>query len=347
MSPADAAVAAAFRQQMAWCRHDHAAPFTADVIAAVLRDFEAGGDWRRLVGGWPGDPLTDAVSLRAAGALHRLALQGIAPFADLYARLDRDPEALDGAVRLAGAREDVAAWLANPPQTNEVMRSAVLLGGLFEIARAQGLPLHLREMGCSGGLNLNWDRYRYRLGETVWGPQDSPVHLEPRWTGPSPRPAPLQVLSRRGADQLPADLSDPGARLRLLSYVWADQADRLARVRGALDLAAADPPPVDKADAADWVEAQLRALQPGATTVLYHSFVWLYLPDRTRARIRAALERAGETATASQGLAWLAFEGEDTIDSPALNLTLWPGGATRRLARAQPHGRWVQWLAED
>jgi hypothetical protein len=343
MTPADIATAEAFRRQIDWCAANHAAPFTADLLAAVLRDFEAGGDWRRLLGGWSGDPLTDAVALRAAGALHRLALQGVEPFAGLYAALDRDPEALDRAVRLAGAREDVAAWLANPPQTNEVMRSAVLIGGLFEIARAQGLPLHLREMGCSAGLNLNWDRYRYRLGETDWGPEDSPVRLEPLWTGPSPQPAALQILSRRGVDQLPVDLSDRQARLRLLSYVWADQADRVARVRAALDLAAADPPPVDRADAADWVEGELAELRPGATTVLYHSYVWLYLPEPAKARIRAALERAGATATQSRGLAWLTFEGEDSIDSPALSLTLWPGGATRRLAWAHPHGRWVDW----
>ena len=57
MTPADQATAAAFRQQIQWCA---AAPFTADVIAAVLRDFEAGGDWRRLLGGWPG-PIRTAV----------------------------------------------------------------------------------------------------------------------------------------------------------------------------------------------------------------------------------------------------------------------------------------------
>jgi hypothetical protein len=27
-----------------------------------------------------------------------------------------------------------------------------------------------------------------------------------------------------------------------------------------------------------------------------------------------------------------------------LTLTLWPGGETRTLAVAHPHGRWVQWL---
>lgn len=345
MSPADQAVADAIRLQIGWCDQDHGAPFTADVLRALLRDFEAGGDWRRLLGEWLTDPVMDALSLRGAGALHRLALKGIEPFAGLYARLDRDPKALDEAVRLAGARPEVAGWLKNPPQTNEVMRAAVFLGGFFEIVRAQRLPLRMLEMGCSGGLNLLWDRYHYRLGETVWGPEDSAVRLEPLWRGASPAPAPLRIASRRGVDQLPVDLSDPEARLRLLSYVWADQAERVARVRGALAVAARDPPPVDKADAADWVERQLAELPAGTTTVLYHSFVWLYLPPQTKARVRRAVERAGERARAGAGLAWLSFESGDSPEKPSLDLTLWPGGAKRTLALAHPHGRWVEWLS--
>ena len=346
MTPADQAIADAFRQQIGWCRADHGAPFTADLLAALLRDFEAGGGWRRLLGDWPADPLIDAVALRAAGAMHRLALKDIEPFAELFSRWERDVETLDRAVRLAAAREDVPAWLKNPPQTNEVMRSAMFLGGFFEIARTQRLPLNLREIGSSGGLNLNWDRYRYRLGDTAWGPEDSPVHLEPRWIGPSPQGVDVEILSRRGVDQLPVNLSDPEARLRLLSYVWADQADRVARVRGALELATADPPTVDQGDAADWVEVQLAQLPADRTTVLYHSYVWHYLPSPAQQRIREALARAGETATANQGLAWLSYEGDGNVETPALKLTLWPGGETRNLARGHPHGRWIEWLAK-
>src|SRR6185312_3068391 len=172
-APADQAMIEAFHTQIGWCRPS--APFTADVLAAVLR------------GGWPGDPLADAAALRAAGGLHRLALMEIEPFSRVYARLDRDPEALDQAARTAGAWPQMAGWLKNPPQTNEVARSAALLAGFLAVARAQGLPLRLREMGCSGGLNLLWDRYRIQLGEAAWGPEDSPVRLTPAWEGPSPR----------------------------------------------------------------------------------------------------------------------------------------------------------------
>lgn len=346
MTPADQAMAEAFRTQAGWCRQNHVAPFTADLAEAMLRDFEAGGAWRRLLGGWAADPIADAAVLRAIASAHRLALKDIEPFAGAFARLDRDPAVLDEVARAAARWPETAQWLRNPPQTNEVMRSAVFLGGFLKVARTLGLPLRMREVGCSAGLNLMWDRYRYRLGDTVWGDQESPVRLEPRWEGPSPGPAPITVASRRGVDQLPVDLADPEQRFRLLSYVWADQAERVERVRGAMHLALQDPPPVDHGDAADWVEAELAELPEGQTTVLYHSYVWSYLSAATQARMRAALAEAGARAHAGAGLAHLAFESVDGTEKSALTLRLWPGGERQLLADAHPHGRWVKWLAD-
>ena len=345
MTPADLKMAEAFRTQIGWCRKG-VAPFTADLLEAMLRDFEAGGGWRRLLGEWPADPIADAATLRAVGGAHRLALKGVEPCASVFARLDRDPAVLDEVARATARWPEMGEWLKNPPQTNEVMRSAVFLGGFLEVARAQGLALRMREMGSSAGLNLLWDRFRFRLGDTAWGAEDSPVRLEPRWEGPSPASAPIIVASRRGVDQLPIDLADPEQRSRLLSYVWADQAERVERLRGALHLALQDPPPVDHGDAADWVEAELAELPEGQTTVLYHSYVWSYLPAATQARIKAALIEAGARARPDAGLAHLAFESADGTEKSALTLTLWPGGERRVLAEAHPHGRWVRWLAD-
>jgi len=340
-------MAEAFRTQAGWCRQNHVAPFTADLAEAILRDFEAGGAWRRLLGGWPADPIADAAALRAIGGAHRLALKGVEPCAGVFARLDRDPAVLDEVARATARWPETAQWLRNPPQTNEVMRSAIFLGSFLKVARTLGLPLRMREVGSSAGLNLLWDRYRYRLGETAWGPEDSPVRLEPRWEGRSPKPAPIAVASRRGVDQLPVDLADPEQRFRLLSYVWADQAERLERVRAAMQLALQDPPPVDHGDAAEWVEAELAELPEGQTTVVYHSYVWSYLPSATQARIRTALAEAGARAHAGAGLAHLAFESVDGTEKSALTLRLWPGGGERQvLADAHPHGRWVRWLAD-
>ncbi|MEI9891022.1 MAG: DUF2332 family protein [Caulobacteraceae bacterium] len=339
MTPEDQAMAAAFRTQIGWCRPT--APFTADLLEAILRDFEAGGGWRGLLGGWAAEPIADAATLRAIGGVHRLALMGVEPFKAVYARLDRDAKALDEAARAAAAWPDMPRWLENPPQTNETMRSAVFLGGFLEVARAQGLPLRMREMGASAGLNLLWDRYRFKLGDTVFGPEDSPVRLEPKWEGPSPEPAPIVLASSKGVDQLPIDLSDPQQRFRLLSYVWADQADRLDRMRGAVELARQALPVVEQGDAADWVERELAELPAGQTTVLYHSYVWQYLPRATQDRVTAALEAAGRRTGPDTGLAHLALESAHGTELTNLTLTLWPGGETRVLAEAHPHGRWV------
>ena len=315
------------------------------MLAAVLRNFEAVGPWHRLLGDWPGNPLADALPLRAAGGMHRLALQGVEPFKAAYERLDSDPAVLDELASAAASWPAMAGWLGNPPQTNEVMRSAVLLGGFLEVARAQRLPLRLLEMGASAGLNLLWDRYRCRLGSGAWGPEDSPVVLEPEWSGSSPAAAEIVVASRQGVDQLPVDLSVPAQRIRLLSYVWAEQSERMARVRSALELASRDPPPVQRGDAADWVEAGLATLPEGQTTVLYHSYVWSYLPKPVQDRISAALDQAAARTHGGTGLAHLAFESVDGTERSALSLTLWPSGDRRVLADAHPHGKWVRWAA--
>ena len=49
-------------------------------------------------------------------------------------------------------------------------------------------------------------------------------------------------------------------------------------------------------------------------------------------------------ATRAAPLAWLRMEFFDSSAPAELRLTLWPGGAERVLARAHPHGEWVEWL---
>lgn len=336
-------IPAAFALQARWCEQ-LGAPFSAALMRALADDWTQGGALRTLLPAWPGDAVADALALRVAGALHRLVIDGTEPaLAAAYA--DGTPPA---PAQLAAAIEGHAAlwrdYLAHSPQTNEIGRSALLLGGYAVIAAHTGLPLALREIGASAGLNLLWDHFHYRLGGAGWGEPTAGVVIEADWRGrPPPLPPRIAVASRAGCDRAPIDLRDAGQRQRLLSYVWPDQPQRLARLRAALALAEREPPPLTAADAADWAEAELAAPQPGACLVLAHSIVWSYLRAATQQRLRAALHTAGGRARPDAPLAWLRYELRRADAAPELRLTLWPGGVERRLATGHPHGAWADW----
>jgi hypothetical protein len=120
---------------------------------------------------------------------------------------------------------------------------------------------------------------------------------------------------------------------------------RLERLNAALSLAAMQPFSLTKVDAAAFVRRSLASRQCGAAYVLFHSIMWQYLPDDTKASIAADLPNAGEAATADAPIAWLRMEPLSTTDKYAtLSLTLWPSGETRCLARCDYHGRWIEWL---
>lgn len=130
-------------------------------------------------------------------------------------------------------------------------------------------------------------------------------------------------------------------RLRLLAYLWPDQPDRLARTAAALDLAARVRPPVDRADAADWLETCLSTPAEGALHLIFHTVAWQYFPPATQARALAAMDTASRRST----IARLSMEADSHNPGAGLSLTLWPGGETIRLGRADFHGRWVDWQA--
>ncbi len=343
-----AAMLAAFDKQIAWC-NGLGAPFTARLLAALAEDIARGGPAATLVGGWIGDPVADALALRLAGALHALVLGGADPKLAACYRSGTQGDAEPLRPALLAALDEHAdflrGFLASPPQTNEVGRSAVLLGGFLEVAASARLPLRLLEIGSSAGLNLIWDHYQYRLADRRWGNPASPVRLQPDWEGPlPPLEAPLAVVERAGCDVAPVDLEQHDDRLRLRSYVWADQLDRLARLEAGIAVARRIGVMVERADAGTWVRAKLEVLAPGRATILFHSVMWQYMSTATQGAVRDAIDRAGARATEASPLAWLRLEPPRPDARPELHLTRWPGERQHRLGIAHPHGEFVQWL---
>lgn len=344
-----------FAEQGGWCR-DLGSPFTADLCNAFAADFTACGPVFALCEDWQGNPRKDALGLRLAGALHCAVLSGAAP--DLAAqypamRPDWDMQAVWPVARswLAANLDTARAFLTSPPQTNETRRSIALLPGFLELAARFDGPMHLLELGASAGLNQNWDKYSYATRE--WqrlARPDSGVLITTDWRGPPPAHlgADIKIASRAACDLNPIDLSDDAAVLRLKSYTWPDQAERLARLDAAIALARETGVTVDKADAADWIEAKLAARPASGLTVVYHSIFLIYPPHEQIARIKAAIAKAGAAAAPDAPLAWLCYEpeslfgGDKTSPKMHTRLQVWPGGEAKVMAISDGHVTQVQ-----
>jgi hypothetical protein len=139
-------------------------------------------------------------------------------------------------------------------------RAAALVFGFLEVAASTGLPMRLLEVGASAGLNLRFDRFRYGGGGASWCDATSPVDLTGLWAdAPGQVDTSVEVVERRGCDLRPVDPTSEEGRLALRASVWADQHQRLARLRGALELAARVPAVVDAASLERWLPGQLAA----------------------------------------------------------------------------------------
>ena len=230
-----------------------------------------------------------------------------------------------------------------PPQTNELRRSAVLLPAFLTVARTFEKPLRLSEIGSSSGLNLLWDQYSYRLGDQDWGASDSAIRLMPDWQGPSPAMGEITVNDRAGCDLNPLDLLDPNERLQALSYIWPDQTERVKRTISAMDLFRKFRPKVERSHALPWLERRLATPQNDCVHVVFHSIVVQYFSPEDKSALTERMALAGQRASARAPLAWIQYEADDQDEGAGVTLTTWPDGAQRQLARADFHGRWVNW----
>lgn len=337
----------AFLNQAESCRR-LGSPFSAMVMEALASQLDPTTAAGRRIGEWPGNigPSGASVPLRVAGALHALVRLGRAnELALLYPPhpLPEQNVLLEPVSKTLATHDAwIARFLDSPPQTNEIGRSSLLYAGLIAITGFFKLPIVLLEIGSSAGLNLVPERYGYTFGNLQTGDLASPVQLAPTWTGPAPSGIKPAISARRGCDQNPIDVQHPESRERLLAYIWPDQPVRLSRTKAAIALLATNAPKIDRADAVDWVEAQIQS-SPGndQARVVMHSITMNYLTDTAKDRIRAAIETAGAAATDGAPLAWLSFEQEGRL--AALRLRLWPHRIDRLLATADPHGSSVTW----
>jgi hypothetical protein len=238
-------------------------------------------------------------------------------------------------------REFVARFVREQTvQTNEVRRAWGLLPGFLSTGAS---CVDLIELGASAGLLLEFDRYAYRYRAGAWGDGSLELAGDDRGGPPAELLArALEVGRRRGVDLDPVDVTtDEGARL-LEAFVWPGQSERMERLRAAIAIVRDDPPELVRGDYVDLLPSLLRERRDGVLTVVFSSVSTIYLHEERYQELASALARAGRDGL----LAWVSFEAprdDREYGGVALDVTVWPGGATRRLAKVDFHCDWLEW----
>jgi hypothetical protein len=301
-------------------------------------DFEQGGSklYASLARSLADEPIVEALvgehepkweaPLRLFGGVHYLELSGMVqhPWAKVRGVLEAN-------------REWLARFVAEQPiQTNEVQRCWGLLPAFLTVADGRRLDL----------IELYLDRYAYRYGEEHWGDRGAGLMLSGRAEG-GPPPNLLrtegEVGSRIGIDRRPVDVTtDHGARL-LEAFVWADQTDRLDRVRRAIEIAREDPPRLLDGDYVEVLPALLAERDLDALTVVYHSVSTVYLRQEERDCLDEILAEEGRRGSIAR-ISYEVDRDTTTFHGFALDAETWPGGR-RRLALLDGHANSLDWVA--
>lgn len=334
----------AFLEQAGHCRA-LGSPFMDRLLTMLSAHWPEDTELAAKCSTYTGDigPKGHSLPLRIASGLHALVLQEADPALALVYPPNAVPDtAFQNEIIAALYRHDAGLtnWITLAPQTNEVRRSAALIGVAHLLARRFGLQFALSELGASAGLNLMFDQFHLHVG-AGYGPE-SDVALTPEWNGDLPPKAQVAVKERRGVDLNPLNSVDAKDALRLQSYLWPDQSERIARTRAAIAMNTAT---VDKADAIDWLKQRLDTPTKDCIHMVYSTVAWQYFPKDRQIEGTALMEAAGTRATESAPLAWLSYEADGDTRGAALTLRLWPGDVTLSLGRADFHGRWIDWHA--
>jgi hypothetical protein len=238
--------------------------------------------------------------------------------------------------------------MARSTQTNEVGRLATLLPAF--VALVPEGPIALIEAGASAGLNLFPERWGYAWttsGRVV--ELGAPPRLPCSVTGPAPLPERLPAVAwRGGVDLNPLDVTDADTARWLEILVWPEQDDRRERLRRAVEVAAAEPPPLVRGDLVEELPALVDEAAGHGTVVVFHSAVAAYLPLEQRAQLQELMRGL----VADGACHWVSNEGPNVL--PEITATAPDGDLTahhfvlgvdgRMVARTHGHGRYLQWL---
>lgn len=349
----DESIEQALALQSTGCAH-LGSPLYSRLLDDLLNDFRTRGRTASVLGGRPERPVRDALPLRLLGAVHRIVLRGDAPSlavhypsADAYRPSEQPSIPVDRFLDVVDEfGEEVADELGRQVQTNEVGRSVVHLSLANWLGGLGLVEFDLLEIGASAGLNLNFDRFHAVTANGAMGRESSLVRFDEGWFDSPPALSTRQAacVERSGCDVSPLDATRPADALRLQSFVWPDQADRLARLRGAITIAETHPPSVVDMSADEFLAQRLPAPMQ-RTRLVFHSIVWQYLLPVVQDEVRRLIAEAGSRATDGTPLVWARMEPAGAVAD--VRATVFSGNGKAReylLAEVGYHGQQLRWL---
>ena len=234
-------------------------------------------------------------------------------------------------------------------QTNVILRCSALLPAFARIHRAGGnAPLALIEIGPSAGLNLQWNRFRYAYadGAVKWGDPGSAVQVECEIRGDvdlPELPAEIPVAWRRGVDINPIDIDDADAVQWLRALIWPEHVQRHARLANAIEIARRHPPEIVRGSAAEHLPELLASAPPDTTLCVYGTHTLYQFPKDAL----IATYKAMQAASRKRPIDFIQMEGTGDRCSEVKHVAYRDGERdTTLLARANPHGRWLEWCCE-
>ena len=328
-------------------------PMYKALFTELLEDYEMGGRTYALLAGRSNKPIHDATPLRLAGAIHRVVLRGDdARLARHYPSVGGKPGEdfpSDFIAYMRDHLDEIELGLNGQVQTNEVGRSVVHLVLSHWVTQFGISEMDWLEVGASAGLNLNFDRFYACYKQLRMGDPQSSLRFMGDWFGNEPivpRNA-AKVVQRKGVDPYPIDITNEDEELRLLSFVWPDQRERLQRLRAAIDIAKQHKPLIDRESADTWIQRQLTR-ERDRGTVVFHSITWQYLGRDVQKQFVSSLEEAGAKATAEKPLIWARMEPAGPVAD--VRATVWNGSAEPmnfRLCEVSYHGQNMNWIGEQ
>jgi len=248
---------------------------------------------------------------------------------------------------IARHRDVLARLIATrTTQTNEVGRCAVLWPVLQRLVEATGRRrIALLDVGCSAGLNLGVDRWRYRYvddasGATIATTPDRDARapeiacrlLAGTPAGAVTRDAVPEIAARAGVDLHPVDVDDAAAVRWLRACLWPHDAERRARFDAAVAIARTQAWPLRaRSDVVAAVGEWLDELPADAMPVVFNSWVLSYFDKPLLRRYSASMLQH----VVVRGAAWI------SADDPALSRTWWPALPASAAARLPNATSWT------